>query len=91
LQHQHSRPDDHDLPATCRFNRDFAGEGCRTITDKKTPQYVQVFVDGSKKLQQNNTKQINTSIAVAKGAHTLTIQAKDNSGTFSKSVVFTVN
>ncbi len=62
-----------------------------TVTDKKAVQYVQVYIDGAKKLQQNNTKQINTSIAVAKGSHSLTVQAKDNSGTFSKSVVFTVN
>jgi PKD repeat protein len=62
-----------------------------TVTDKKAVQYVQVYIDGAKKLQQNNTKQINTSIAVAKGSHSLTVQAKDNSGTFSKTVVFTVN
>jgi hypothetical protein len=47
---------------------------------------MQVLVDGVKKYQQNGTKQINTSIAVGVGTHTLTVQAKDNSGTFKQSV-----
>jgi PKD repeat protein len=55
-------------------------------TDTKAVQYIQVLVDGVKKYQQNGTKQINTSMAVGVGTHTLTVQAKDNSGTFKQSV-----
>ena len=57
-----------------------------TATDNKSVQYMQVYVDGVKRYQQNGTKQINTSIAVSTGTHTLTVQAKDNSGTFKQNV-----
>jgi PKD repeat protein len=59
-------------------------------TDSKSVQNIQVLVDGVKKYQQNGTKQINTSIAISKGSHTLTVQAKDNNGTFKQSVAIAV-
>jgi hypothetical protein len=59
-------------------------------TDSSSVQYMQVFVDSVKKYQQNNTKQINTSIAMSKGLHTLTVLAKDKSGSFTRSVTVTI-
>ncbi len=59
-------------------------------TDSKAVQYMQVFVDGVKQFQQNGVKQISTNLAITKGTHTITVQAKDNSGTFKQSVTITV-
>lgn len=59
-------------------------------TDSKSVQYMQVYMDSVKKYQQIGTKQINTTVAVAKGTHTITVQAKDNTGTFKQSVTVTL-
>ena len=61
-----------------------------TATDSKSVQYIQVLVDGVKKYQLNGVKQISTSVVIAKGTHTITVQAKDNTGTFKQSVTVKV-
>jgi PKD repeat protein len=55
-------------------------------TDNRAVQNMAVLVDGVKKYQQGSTKQINTSIAISSGTHTVTVQAKDSIGTFNQSV-----
>ncbi|MGE5110412.1 MAG: PKD domain-containing protein [Acidobacteriaceae bacterium] len=59
-------------------------------TDTSTVQYMQVYVDGAKKFQQNGTKQISTSLAISLGSHTITVQAKDKQGTFKQTITITV-
>ena len=59
-------------------------------TDSTSVQYMQVYVDGVKKYQQNGTAQISTSIAMAQGSHTLTVQAKDKRRTFKQTITIAV-
>jgi hypothetical protein len=47
---------------------------------------MQVYVDGVKKFEQANVTSIDTSLAMANGAHRVTVQAVDASGAFKSTV-----
>ncbi len=52
-------------------------------TSAAAVQFMQIYVDGVKQYQQNNTTNINTSLAISGGTHRLTVQAYN--GTYFKS------
>lgn len=60
-------------------------------TDSNTVTLLQIYVDGVKKYEIA-AKQLNTSLAIADGAHKVTVQAKDSAGvTFKQSINITVS
>ena len=61
-----------------------------TATDSSSVTYMQIYVDGTKVYQLNQTKRIDTNITTKPGSHRITVQAKDGGGTYSKSINITV-
>ena len=57
-----------------------------TATSSVAISYMQLYIDGVKKFQVNGSS-MNTTAAMAAGAHRVTVQAKDASGTLLKTTV----
>lgn len=60
-------------------------------TDSASVSNMQIYVDGKAVYTSLNTKSIDTSITLATGTHTLTVQAKDGSGLFKSTISVTVS
>lgn len=60
-------------------------------TDSSAVSLMQIYVDGKAVYTKTNTKNIDTPITLATGAHRLTIQAKDSAGYFKSTVNVTVS
>jgi len=59
-------------------------------TDSSTVSYMQIYVDGAKVYQINNTKKLDKYLTISVGSHRLTVQAKDAAGLYWKTVNITV-
>jgi len=57
-----------------------------TTDNSSTVKYVQIYVDGAKQYQVSSN-QLNTSLAMATGAHRVTVQAQDAAGVIFKSTI----
>jgi glucose/arabinose dehydrogenase len=62
--------------------------GAAAPTSGATIRYVQVYIDGIKRHEVVEHDDVDTSIALASGAHRLTLQAKDSSGVLFKQTLF---
>ena len=58
-------------------------------TDSSTVSYTQIYIDGTKAYQTTGSS-VNTSLTLAVGAHRLTVQSADKSGSFKTTINITV-
>ena len=58
-------------------------------TDSSTVSYTQIYVDGTKAYQVTGSS-LNTSLTLATGTHTVTVQSADKSGSFKSTVKISV-
>jgi len=61
-----------------------------TATDSSIVSYMQIYVDGVRVYQANKVKTVDTSVSMKVGGRKVTVQAKDASGSYSKTVSITV-